>query len=138
MATINLNILVKSVNTSSNVLSLYGQDILTVEEPLEDTSKASVDTVSPLTIVSNTAAKDAYVYIKNTDATMVTNLRHFEQLKLTLETLETVRQGIQNNLTNDFLAQDLRHALYHLGQITGSITNDDLLKNICGKFCIGK
>ncbi len=76
--------------------------------------------------------------LKNTDATMVTNLRHFEQLKLTLETLETVRQGIENKLTNDFLAQDLRHALYHLGQITGSITNDDLLKNIFGKFCIGK
>ncbi|MFM1913315.1 MAG: tRNA modification GTPase MnmE [Bacteroidota bacterium] len=76
--------------------------------------------------------------LKNTDATMVTNLRHYEQLKLTLETLETVKQGIQNSLTNDFLAQDLRHALYHLGQITGSITNDDLLKNIFGKFCIGK
>ena len=75
MATINLNMLVKSVNTSSNVLSLYGQDILTVEEPLEDTSKASVDTVSPLTIVSNTAAKDAYVYIKNTDATNFVTLR---------------------------------------------------------------
>lgn len=76
--------------------------------------------------------------LKNTDATMVTNLRHYEQLKLTLETLETVKYGIQNSLTNDFLAQDLRHALYHLGQITGSITNDDLLKNIFGKFCIGK
>jgi len=39
---------------------------------------------------------------------------------------------------NDFLAMDIRHALHHLGEITGTITTDDLLGNIFSKFCIGK
>ena len=75
MATLNLNLTIRSVDTSSNVLSLHPSDILTVEEPLEDTSKVSVDTVTPSEIVPSTAAKDTYVYIKNTDVTNFVTLR---------------------------------------------------------------
>jgi len=70
--------------------------------------------------------------------TMVTNLRHYEKLKQTQETLEEVLAALKTNLTGDLIAQDLRYALHHLGEITGAISNDDLLKNIFGKFCIGK
>jgi tRNA modification GTPase len=68
----------------------------------------------------------------------VTNIRHYQKLLETKETLEIVLSALKTNLSGDFVAQDLRHALYHLGEITGSISNDDLLKNIFGKFCIGK
>jgi len=70
--------------------------------------------------------------------TLVTNLRHYQKLLQTQETLEQVIFGLQSGLTGDLIAQDLRHSLYHLGEITGQISNDDLLKNIFGKFCIGK
>ena len=69
---------------------------------------------------------------------VVTNLRHYEQLRLTHEALERVLNGMATGITGDFLAMDIRQALHHLGEITGTITTDDLLDNIFSKFCIGK
>ncbi len=74
----------------------------------------------------------------NHQGTLVTNIRHYQKLLETKETLETVLNALNTGLSGDLVAQDLRHALYHLGEITGQISNDDLLKNIFGKFCIGK
>jgi tRNA modification GTPase len=74
----------------------------------------------------------------STGGTLVTNLRHYQHLLQTQETLESVLKGLQVGLTGDLIAQDLRYALHDLGEITGQISNDDLLKNIFGKFCIGK
>lgn len=74
----------------------------------------------------------------NHQGTLVTNIRHYQKLLETKDTLEQVLNALQSGLTGDLVAQDLRHALYHLGEITGQISNDDLLKNIFGKFCIGK
>lgn len=70
--------------------------------------------------------------------TMLTNIRHLEQLTKTLQALQEVLEGLQLNVTGDFLAQDIRLALHHLGEITGTITTDDLLANIFSRFCIGK
>ncbi len=74
----------------------------------------------------------------STGGTLVTNLRHYQHLLKTLETLESVLNGLKSGLTGDLIAQELRYALHDLGEITGQISNDDLLKNIFGKFCIGK
>ena len=74
----------------------------------------------------------------NTDDTIVTNIRHLEALQNTREALERVLFGIDNPITSDFLAMDIRQALHHLGEITGTVTTDDLLENIFSKFCIGK
>ena len=70
--------------------------------------------------------------------TIVTNLRHFEELQLTLYEINTIIEGLDSGLTSDFLAINIRQALFHLGSITGEVTTDDLLGNIFGKFCIGK
>ncbi|MGL1887267.1 MAG: tRNA uridine-5-carboxymethylaminomethyl(34) synthesis GTPase MnmE, partial [Reichenbachiella sp.] len=69
---------------------------------------------------------------------VVTNARHYQSLVNTQSSLHDVVRGIDNKITNDFLAQDIRHALYYLGEITGEISTDDLLENIFSKFCIGK
>ncbi|GGH24101.1 tRNA uridine-5-carboxymethylaminomethyl(34) synthesis GTPase MnmE [Sphingobacterium alkalisoli] len=74
----------------------------------------------------------------NTDDVMVTNIRHVEALQKTQQSLEKVLYGIENPVTSDFLAMDIRQALHHLGEITGAVTTDDLLDNIFSKFCIGK
>ena len=73
-----------------------------------------------------------------TGNTVVTNIRHFESLINTKHALEAVLEGLDTGITGDFLAMDIRQALYHLGLITGEVTNDELLGNIFSKFCIGK
>ena len=70
--------------------------------------------------------------------TVVTNIRHYEALVKSRDALQNVREGMEIGITGDFLAIDIRRALYHLGEITGEISSDDLLSNIFGKFCIGK
>lgn len=69
---------------------------------------------------------------------LVTNLRHYHKLMETNQSLQQVLTGLDSKVTGDFLAMDIRQALYHLGEITGQITTDDLLENIFSKFCIGK
>ena len=69
---------------------------------------------------------------------LVTNLRHYQNLLQTNESLERVLQGMDKSVTGDFLAMDIRQALHYLGEITGEITTDDLLANIFSRFCIGK
>ncbi len=73
-----------------------------------------------------------------TGDTIVTNIRHIESLTNTQSTLDDVLKGIDQKVTGDFLAMDIRQSLHHLGEITGQITTDDLLENIFSKFCIGK
>ena len=73
-----------------------------------------------------------------TGDTIVTNIRHIDSLTNTQVALDNVLKGIDNQVTGDFIAMDLRQALYHLGEITGEITTEDLLANIFSKFCIGK
>ena len=69
---------------------------------------------------------------------IVTNSRHYDILLKSLEEIIKVQNGIDQNLSGDLLAIDLRQALYYLGEITGKVSNDDLLGNIFANFCIGK
>ncbi len=70
--------------------------------------------------------------------TIVSNVRHVEALRLTEEALIKAEEGLYGPITSDFVAMDIRQAMYHLGTITGDISTDDLLGNIFSKFCIGK
>lgn len=72
------------------------------------------------------------------DETIVSNVRHYEALRQTLVALEKALEGLETNVTGDFIAMDIRQAMFELGQITGDISTDDLLGNIFSKFCIGK
>jgi len=74
----------------------------------------------------------------NTSETLVSNIRHVEALKNTEQALANVLNNIDNPVTSDFLAMDIKQALHYLGEITGMVTTDDLLENIFSKFCIGK
>jgi tRNA modification GTPase len=79
-----------------------------------------------------------HVQSVKTGDVLVTNLRHFQNLTLTQESLQRVLDGMKQGTTGDFLAMDIRQALHYLGEITGSITTEDLLENIFSRFCIGK
>lgn len=72
------------------------------------------------------------------DEIIVTNARHHEALSQALISLQRVKEGLQNGISGDFLAQDIREVLHHIGSITGQISTDEILGNIFKNFCIGK
>jgi len=76
--------------------------------------------------------------VTNSSSVLVTNLRHFEALQNTHFALTRLVKGLESSLPTDLLTQDLREALHHLGTITGTITTDEVLGEIFGRFCIGK
>ena len=82
------------------------------------------------------------LYVKNLSPsagnTIITNIRHYEALNNALQAIEKVEEGMQIHLSGDLLAIDIRETLYHLGSITGAVSNDELLGNIFSRFCIGK
>ena len=69
---------------------------------------------------------------------IVTNLRHYEALTKIKNSLTKVSEGISSGISTDFIAMDIRHALHHIGEISGTVSTDDLLDNIFSNFCIGK
>jgi len=74
----------------------------------------------------------------NTEASVVTNTRHYEALQNLSIALQDVQKGLNDNIPGDLLSLDIRECLYHLGTITGEVTNEDQLDYIFSKFCIGK
>lgn len=72
------------------------------------------------------------------DHTIITNSRHYDALLKALEEIQKVKEGMDAGLSSDLMAIDIRQALFHLGEITGQVTTDDLLGNIFSNFCIGK
>lgn len=69
---------------------------------------------------------------------IVTNVRHYEALTHALASIRRIRNGLSSNLPGDLIAQDLRECIYHLSDIVGEVTTDEVLKNIFKHFCIGK
>ncbi|MHA3789180.1 tRNA uridine-5-carboxymethylaminomethyl(34) synthesis GTPase MnmE [Flavobacterium hauense] len=87
--------------------------------------------------------KDKLLSFVNTGAlrnneTIVTNTRHYDSLIKALEEIQKVQFGLQSGIPADLMAIDIRQALYFFGEITGQVTNDELLGNIFANFCIGK
>lgn len=69
---------------------------------------------------------------------IVNNIRHFEALQKALDSIQRVSGGLKSGISGDFLSQDIRECMHFLGEITGQISNDEILGNIFSKFCIGK
>ena len=69
---------------------------------------------------------------------VVNNIRHFEALQNAHRAISRVIEGLDSGISGDFLSQDIRECIYFIGEITGQISNNEILGNIFGKFCIGK
>lgn len=74
----------------------------------------------------------------NFDNPIVSNTRHLEALQNAHQSLTSVLANMDAEVTSDFVAMDIRQALYYLGEIVGTVSTDDLLGNIFSRFCIGK
>ncbi|OIQ36408.1 MAG: tRNA uridine-5-carboxymethylaminomethyl(34) synthesis GTPase MnmE [Bacteroidetes bacterium MedPE-SWsnd-G1] len=100
--------------------------------PISAKTKVGIDTlIDELTQLVNIGAL-------SNNQTIVSNNRHFEALTNALTAIKEVENGMEMDISSDLLAIDIRQALFHLGEITGSVTTDDLLGNIFANFCIGK
>lgn len=94
--------------------------------------KSGIDTLKEeLLSLVNTGA------LRNNE-TIVTNTRHYDSLLKALEEVQKVKWGLDSGLSSDLMAIDIRSALHYFGEITGEVTNDELLGNIFANFCIGK
>ena len=124
----------KNVNHDNNIVSLI--------ENKHDNCKVipiSAKTGKGLSTLTKTLGEIGSEITGSTDETLVTNVRHYEALVRAASALERVRAGLHiATLPPDLIAQDLREALYHLGEIVGEISTDETLGNIFQNFCIGK
>lgn len=124
----------KNVNHDNNIVSLI--------ENKYDSCKVipiSAKTGKGLSTLTKTLGEIGSEITGSTDETLVTNVRHYEALVRAASALERVRAGLHiATIPPDLIAQDLREALYHLGEIVGEISTDETLGNIFRNFCIGK
>jgi tRNA modification GTPase len=117
-------------------------EVDTIREQLE-TLNVKLETISAKTNSGIESLKNQLMSFVNTGAlrnneTIVTNTRHYDSLLKALEEIQKVRFGMDTNLSSDLMAIDIKQALYYFGEITGEVTNDELLGNIFANFCIGK
>ena len=113
-------------------------DKLNLESQLKDAHFISAKTGSGVSDLKDTLSNFVNTGALRNNDTIVTNSRHYDALLKAQDEIHKVQEGINADLSGDLLAIDIRQALYHLGEITGEITNDDLLGNIFANFCIGK
>lgn len=124
----------KNVDHDNNIVSFI--------ENKHDNCKVipiSAKTGKGLSTLTKTLGEIGSEITGSTDETLVTNVRHYEALVRAASALERVRAGLHiATLPPDLIAQDLREALYHLGEIVGEISTDETLGNIFRNFCVGK
>lgn len=117
-------------------------EIANIREQLE-TLNVKLETISAKSNTGIDELKKQLLSFVNTGAlrnneTIVTNTRHYDSLLKALEEIQKVTFGLDSGLSSDLMAIDIKQALYYFGEITGEVTNDELLGNIFANFCIGK
>ena len=117
-------------------------EVETIRQELE-TLNLKLETISAKQKTGIDELKNTLLSFVNTGAlrnneTIVTNTRHYDSLLKALEEIQKVKWGLDSGISSDLMAIDIRSALFYFGEITGEVTNDELLGNIFANFCIGK
>jgi len=126
-------------NTQSHILIVVNKiDIKLSSYKNNNEIEISAKNNSGLEKLKSTLVKNITDKNISNEGTVITNIRHYEELQLTLHEINIVIDGLNNMLSEDLISANIRHALIHLGSITGEISTDELLGNIFSNFCIGK
>ena len=133
------NVPILDFSPTQVVLKTYNKaDLLTPEERTKDTDgiyiSAKLGEIEPLKRELVRVAKETI----STSAVMLSNARHYEAISRAHEAILHVQQGLHDGLSGELLSLDLQDCLSALGEVTGQITNQEVLSNIFSKFCIGK
>lgn len=118
--------------------SLSENQLITVNQNFSNALLLSAKTGEGIDELKNQLLEFVNTGALRNNETIVTNTRHYNSLLKALEEIEKVQMGVTEEISSDLMAIDVREALYHLGEITGQVTNDELLGNIFANFCIGK
>ncbi|MBP6127996.1 tRNA uridine-5-carboxymethylaminomethyl(34) synthesis GTPase MnmE [Flavobacterium sp.] len=126
-----------------NKVDLLSKDAVEAIRQELETLNLKLETISAKQKVGIDELKHTLLSFVNTGAlrnneTIVTNSRHYDSLLKALEEIQKVKWGLDTGISSDLMAIDIRSALYFFGEITGEVTNDELLGNIFANFCIGK
>ena len=114
--------------------AVFASDVLSSDQIITASAKNGMNVPYLKEKLFETALSDK----KSNESTVVSNARHYEALQKTTAALDDVLRGMDQGVTGDFLAMDIRRALHHLSTITGQVDVEDLLENIFSRFCIGK
>lgn len=117
---------------------LNTKDIKTVLDTIPETLPISAKTGKGIEVLRNKLLEMTTTGEIGKSNIVITNSRHYDALQKALQEVEKVKEGLQIGVSSDLIAIDIRQTLFHLGEITGSVTTDDLLGNIFSNFCIGK
>ena len=120
-----------NVNGTKNILDTLLPDSA-ITTYISAREGSGIDVLEKLLVEASGAAEIS------SDEVMVTNARHYEALTRARESVARAIDGLTAGLSGDFIAQDIRETLLHLGEITGTITSQDILTSIFSRFCIGK
>lgn len=123
---------------ANKIDTIDAQTLITVQESNSEIIAISAAQKTGIDTLKATLIKKINAGEISSESNIVTNIRHYDALLQTKTSLDNVINGLDTFISGDFLAMDIRQALYYLGEITGEITTEDLLDNIFSKFCIGK
>lgn len=136
------------INEVKKLKKKYNEKLIMIVFTKADLAKKQTKNNGLKKILINTKEKKDIVFLKNqilenlnqeySNQLIITNSRHYSSLSLAKKEINLVKDGLKNNIPTDLLSVDLKQLLYHLGEVTGEVTNDDILSNIFSKFCIGK
>jgi len=127
--------LVAVCNKSEN---LEDSEKVVLQKDIPDVVFISAKTKAGVSTIEKKLSELISLGVLQGDNSIVSNSRHYDALLKALEEIQKVKEGMEMEVASDLLAIDIRQALFHLGEITGSVTTDDLLGNIFSNFCIGK
>jgi len=113
-------------------------NLSTINQQLATALLLSAKTGEGVEALKNQLLQFVNTGVLRNNETIVSNSRHYDSLTRALTEIQKVRIGMTEGLSSDLLAIDIRQSLFHLGEITGQVTNDELLGNIFANFCIGK
>lgn len=125
-----------SATQLSNIQAIAGE--LTTQHPHSTTLYLSAKNNIGVELLEQQLTTIAQQATAHNNDVIVTNARHHNALEQALDAINRVSDGLANGIPSDFVAQDIRECMHHLGEITGEISTDDILGSIFSRFCIGK